>query len=63
MVFNVLLDGLVWNFKRADRYSLDTIFLRGGAKSLVKRHSPLYDSYMKYLKEIETKSIANIKNE
>ena len=59
MVFNVLLDGMVWNFKRADKYSLDAIFLRGGAKSLVKKHSPLYEAYLKYLNDIEKKNVLN----
>lgn len=57
LIFNVLLDALVWNFKRANRYSLDTIFLRGGAKTIVTKYSDIYSAYLKYLNDIEKKRV------
>jgi radical SAM superfamily enzyme YgiQ (UPF0313 family) len=53
LIFNVLLDALVWNFKRANRYSLDTIFLRGGAKMIIAKFSDIHSAYLKYLNDIE----------
>jgi radical SAM superfamily enzyme YgiQ (UPF0313 family) len=53
LIFNVFLDALVWNFKRASRYSLDIMFLRGGARGIVSKHSPLNEAYVKYLGDLE----------
>jgi radical SAM superfamily enzyme YgiQ (UPF0313 family) len=53
LVFNIFLDALVWNFRRARRYGLDTMFIRAGAKTLVIKHSKTYDSYLKYLYSVE----------
>ncbi|MBN1807926.1 MAG: B12-binding domain-containing radical SAM protein [Planctomycetes bacterium] len=50
---NVFLDALVWNFGRADRYNLDTVFLRGGAKTIVLKYSDIYNSYVNYLDALE----------
>lgn len=52
--FNVFLDSLVWNFKRAFRYNLDTIFIRIGSKVIVNKFSQLYTGYLKYLEDIES---------
>ncbi len=57
MGFNIVLDALTWNFKRADAGNVDALFLRGGAKRIVTRHSALYDSYLKYLKDVEEKRV------
>lgn len=53
-VYNIFLDALVWNFKRAQRYNFDTIFLRIASKFIVKRYSTFYNSsYFKFLEKIE----------
>jgi len=57
MFFNILLDALTWNFKRADGGTMDALFLRGGATRLLAKHPPMYDSYLKYLREVETKQV------
>ena len=57
LIFNVFLDALVWNFKRANRYSLDIMFLRGGAKTIVTKYSDIYSAYLKYLEDIEKKRV------
>jgi radical SAM superfamily enzyme YgiQ (UPF0313 family) len=50
---NLLLDSLVWNFKRAFRYSLETIFMRIGSNMIVTRFSQVYTHYLNFLKELE----------
>lgn len=53
-MFNIFLDALVWNFRRAHRYNFDTIFLRIASKFIVKRYSAFYNaSYLKFLENIE----------
>jgi anaerobic magnesium-protoporphyrin IX monomethyl ester cyclase len=53
LAVNVFLDAMTWNFKRATRYGLDTLFLRGGAKLLVSKYTPLVEHYLEYVGEIE----------
>ena len=57
LIFNIFFDALVWNFKRANRFRLDTIFLRGGAKTIVNKYSNIYQTYLKYLKNLEKEQI------
>ena len=57
MITNVFLDALVWNFERADRYSMDIMLIRAGAKLIVSRQAELTDSYTKYLKSLELKEV------
>ncbi len=57
LIFNVFLDALVWNFKKANRYSLDTMFIRGAAKTIVTKYSDIYSAYLKYLEDIEKKRV------
>jgi radical SAM superfamily enzyme YgiQ (UPF0313 family) len=53
LVFNVLIDALVWDFSRAFRFSFDTLFLKAGFKFLVGRFANTYGSYFKFLDEID----------
>jgi radical SAM superfamily enzyme YgiQ (UPF0313 family) len=53
LVFNVLIDALVWDFRRAFRFSFETLLLKGGFKFLVSRFANAYESYFKFLDEID----------
>jgi radical SAM superfamily enzyme YgiQ (UPF0313 family) len=57
LIANVFLDALVWNLKRASRHGLDIMFLRGAARAIVSRHSPLNDAYVKYLDDLERRRV------
>jgi len=57
LIFNIFIDALVWNFKRVNRFRLDTIFLRGGAKTIVNKYSNIYQTYLKYLRNLEKEKI------
>jgi anaerobic magnesium-protoporphyrin IX monomethyl ester cyclase len=48
VLYNILLDALVWNFKRTKMYTLDIMLLRAGAQILIRKYSVIYDSYLKY---------------
>ena len=54
---NVLLDALVWNFERAQRHNLDTVFIRGGAKAIVLKGTRASDSYLRFLAEAEQRKL------
>ncbi len=56
-VFNIFLDSMVWNFRRAFRYNIDTIFLRVASKVIVNNFSQIYTGYLKYLEDIEAKPV------
>jgi radical SAM superfamily enzyme YgiQ (UPF0313 family) len=53
LVVNVLADALVWNFSRAHRHNLDTVFIRGGAKAIVLKGARTSDAYVRFLAEAE----------
>ena len=55
--FNVFIDALVWNFKRADSYNLDIIFMRGGAKLVVDKYSEILGPYIQFLEYLEKKKL------
>jgi radical SAM superfamily enzyme YgiQ (UPF0313 family) len=57
LIFNVFLAALVWNFKGANRYSLDIMFIRGAAKTIVRKYSDIYNAYLKYLADVEKKRV------
>ncbi|MDP8217216.1 MAG: radical SAM protein [Candidatus Theseobacter exili] len=57
MAFNVFINALVWNFKEANRYNIKNLFLRVGAKTLVVKYSDIYNSYLKYLRDIERRAV------
>ncbi len=48
---------MVWNFRRAFRYNIDTIFLRFASKVIVNDFSQIYTGYLKYLEDIEAKPV------
>jgi radical SAM superfamily enzyme YgiQ (UPF0313 family) len=48
---NVGLDALVWNFRRAHAYRLDSMFVRGAAKAIVSQGSHVVQAYMRFLQE------------
>lgn len=58
--FNLLLDSFVWNFKRAFRYNLDTIFLRIGSRFIINRFTQLYTGYLTFLEELETSTATHM---
>ena len=53
LVFNVMIDALVWDFRRAFRYGFETLLLKAGFKFLVSRFANTYESYFKFLDEID----------
>ena len=53
LVFNVVIDALVWDFRRVFRFSFETLLVKGGFKFLVSRLAHTYDSYFKFLEEID----------
>jgi radical SAM superfamily enzyme YgiQ (UPF0313 family) len=53
LVFNVLIDAMVWDFRRVFRFSFETLLVKGGFKFLVSRLANTYDSYFKFLDEID----------
>jgi radical SAM superfamily enzyme YgiQ (UPF0313 family) len=57
LIVSMLLDALVWNFKRASGYNLDIMLLRGAAKVLVSKHSALNIAYVKYLDALERRRV------
>ena len=61
LIFNVIIDAMVWNFKRAYDYSFNLMFMRGGANFLVKRFSPLSctDQILPRLFSLEHKDTPN----
>ncbi|MHC4199000.1 MAG: B12-binding domain-containing radical SAM protein [Planctomycetota bacterium] len=59
---NMFLDALVWNFERANRYNLDIMFLRGAAKGIVSKHSPLNEAYVTYLDDLERRQVLSSDN-
>ena len=54
---DVLLDALVWNFGRAQRYNFDTVLVRTGAKVLVWRGSRMTDTYLHFLADAEHRKL------
>lgn len=57
LMFSVFSDALVWNFQGVNRYNLDRLFLRAGAKTIVTKYSDICSSYVKYLGEIERNAV------
>jgi radical SAM superfamily enzyme YgiQ (UPF0313 family) len=53
LVFNVVIDALVWDYRRVFRFSFETLLVKGGFKFLVSRLAPTYDSYFAFLDEID----------
>jgi hypothetical protein len=53
LVFNVVIDALVWDFRRVFRFSFETLLVKGGFKFLVSRLAHTYDSYLTFLDEID----------
>lgn len=52
--YNIFLDALVWNFKRAYRYNFDTIFLKIASKFIVNKYNSFYNSdYLNFLEKME----------
>ena len=52
LFFNLFLDSLVWNLKGVNRYNINNLFIRAGAKTIVTKYNDIYSSYVKYLKGI-----------
>lgn len=59
LVVRIALDALVWNFHRAHQYSLDTMFLRGGARSLVHKYKSRFLAYLNYLAEMDAEKLSS----
>jgi radical SAM superfamily enzyme YgiQ (UPF0313 family) len=57
--FNAFVDALVWNFQSSTRYTLDLIFMRAGAKTIIGKYSRLYKTYGEYLDSIEKNAVLN----
>jgi radical SAM superfamily enzyme YgiQ (UPF0313 family) len=53
LVFNVLVDALVWDFRRAFRFGFETLIMKAGFKFLVSRFANTYSGYMQFLEEID----------
>lgn len=59
LIVNIGLDALVWNFGRVNRYGLNILFLRGGAKLIVAKYADLYTIYLKYIEDLERRKLAH----
>jgi radical SAM superfamily enzyme YgiQ (UPF0313 family) len=47
--FQLVLDALVWEFRRALQYSFGIMFLKAGANFLVKKYAATFGTYSKFL--------------
>lgn len=54
---DITIDALTWNFSRAFNYSLDTVFVKAGARFLIGRHSRTFDSYSDFLRRSEVRTV------
>lgn len=50
--FTIFYDALVWNVKRAFRYDLNNLFLRVGAKFIIKEYLTINKFYIEYLEKL-----------
>lgn len=57
IVVNAVVDAFVWNFSRANRYGMQQLFLRAGAKTIVNRYSNINEAYLHYLMDMERKHV------
>jgi len=57
MTFNVLLDALVLNFRRANTYRLNTIFIRAGATAIIGKCSGAYNAYLAFLRNTDRRKL------
>jgi radical SAM superfamily enzyme YgiQ (UPF0313 family) len=57
MTFNVLLDALVWNFRRANTYRMNTLFTRAGAKAIIGKCSGAYNAYLAFLRNTDRRKL------
>jgi len=53
LIVNVLIDALVWNRENVNRYNLDIMFLKGGARAIVSKYTAIYGDYLKYLSNVK----------
>ena len=59
LTVNVLIDALVWNFRRTHTYRLDSMFIRGASKAIVNQGSHLFRAYMRFLRDcVEREALA-----
>jgi radical SAM superfamily enzyme YgiQ (UPF0313 family) len=57
MTFNVLLDALVWNFRRANTYRLNTLFARAGATAIIGKCSGAHNTYLAFLRNTDRRKL------
>lgn len=57
MTSNVLFDALLWNMRRANTYRWDGMFIRAGARRLVRKSSCGYDAYVTFLGDVERRKV------
>ena len=53
LTLNIFIDALVWDFRKVFRYGLEAMFLKGGGKFLISKHTHRYETYIKYLTEAD----------
>ncbi len=58
MLCGALLDGLVWDFSRANAYRLDALFTRVGAKAIIGKCSKTHQRYLEYLGNVDRHLVA-----
>jgi radical SAM superfamily enzyme YgiQ (UPF0313 family) len=56
--FTLFLDALVWEFRRAMRYSFELMLLKSGANFLVRKYAATFSTYMKFLSAREAAHVA-----
>ncbi|MBD3418925.1 MAG: radical SAM protein [Chitinivibrionales bacterium] len=56
-IINITVDALTWNFSRAFNYSLDTMFLKAGARFLIGRYAQAFEGYLAFLHKIEQEAV------
>jgi radical SAM superfamily enzyme YgiQ (UPF0313 family) len=57
MTFNVLLDALVWNVRKANTYRLDNLFTRAGARAIIGNCTAPYNAYLAYLEDTQRRQL------
>ncbi len=57
LLIDICVDALTWNFKNAFSYSFNVVFLKAGARFLVRRYARTFDPYLAFLQRIEEKNV------
>ncbi len=56
-LIDISLDAVTLNFRASYKYNIDVMFLKAGARFLVGRYAKTFDSYYKFLNEVQERKI------